>query len=189
MSKKVDMNVFLHFLLVIKQMNNFTVSEAKDALLHECTEFTDAVETRKFVYRQLTRNVKKGLLKRVDIVDNKNKKVFYSKTELFFESTLSPITRRAKTNKRTTETMPSNLAKKLGYQKELEKELHAYEIDLSTILEEAKEYKRLSERFPNLQEQLQKHHSIAKEKSIKLLGRIHALQNLLDYKPTGHQIC
>lgn len=63
------MNVYLHFLLVIKQMNEFTVSEAKDALLNEQPEFTDEVETRKFIYRQLTRNVEKGLLERVESLD------------------------------------------------------------------------------------------------------------------------
>jgi hypothetical protein len=48
MSKKANMNVFLHFLLVIKQMNNFTVTQAKETLLREQSEFTDPVETRKF---------------------------------------------------------------------------------------------------------------------------------------------
>jgi len=33
-------------------MNNFTISEAKDALM-------DEVETRKFIYRQLTSNVQR----------------------------------------------------------------------------------------------------------------------------------
>ena len=83
MSKQANMNVFLHFLLVIKQMNNFTVTEAKNALLHEQSEFTDAVETRKFIYRQLTRNVAKGLLKRTNKVNKGAKEVIYSKTELF----------------------------------------------------------------------------------------------------------
>ena len=47
MSNKVDMNVFLHSLLATEQMNTFTVSEAKDALLAHHVEFTDPVETRK----------------------------------------------------------------------------------------------------------------------------------------------
>jgi hypothetical protein len=79
--------------------------------------------------------------------------------------------------------------KVIDYQEELKKELLAYEIDLNTTLEEAKEYKRLSARFPKLQDQLQQHHSNAKDKSIKLLGKLHALQNLLGYTVTGHQSC
>ncbi|MDN2664158.1 hypothetical protein OW492_12320 [Psychromonas sp. 14N.309.X.WAT.B.A12] len=54
MSNKVDMNVFLHSLLVTKQMDNFTISEAKEALIAHLVEFTDPVEARKFIYRQLT---------------------------------------------------------------------------------------------------------------------------------------
>lgn len=189
MNKKVDMNVFLHFLLVKKQMNDFTVSEAKDALLHEHTEFTDSVEARKFIYRQLTRNVTKGLLKRTNRLGNGVKKVIYSKTESFFSATISPISRGSKAKKTMVHSSQPKTEKTVDYQGELKKELLAYEIDLNTILEEAKEYKRLSARFPNLKEQLQQHHTKAKEKSIKLLGRINALQNLLGYTVIGHQSC
>ena len=64
MSQKVNLNVFLHSLLVIKQMNEFTVIEAKDALLREHAEFTDSTEARKFIYRQLLQSINNGLLKR-----------------------------------------------------------------------------------------------------------------------------
>lgn len=181
------MNVFLHFLLVIEQMNDFTVSEAKDVLLYENKEFTDAVEARKFIYRQLTRNVTKGLLKRTNRLDNGVKKVIYSKTESFFSATISPVSRGSKAKK--TMVHSPKTEKNVDYQGELKKELLAYEIDLNTTLEEAKEYKRLSARFPNLKEQLQQHHTKAKEKSIKLLGRINALQNMLGYTVIGHQPC
>ena len=79
MIKKANMNVFLHFLLVIKQMDKFTVTEAKEGLLREQHTFTDAVETRKFIYRQLTRNVAKGLLKRTNKLNKGVKEVIYSK--------------------------------------------------------------------------------------------------------------
>ncbi len=75
MSNKVDMNVFLHSLLVINKMNNFTVTEAKNALLAEHPEFIDSEVARKFVYRQLTHNIKKGLIKRTDYFSNGKKKV------------------------------------------------------------------------------------------------------------------
>ena len=61
--------------------------------------------------------------------------------------------------------------------------------NLNTVLEEAKEYQRLSARYPKLQEQLQLHHTQAKEKSIKLLGKINALQTLLGNKITVKQPC
>lgn len=188
------MNVFLHFLLVIKQMDNFTVTQAKDALLREQSEFTDAVETRKFIYRQLTRNVAKGLLKRTNKLNKGAKEVIYSKTELFLNLEILPSSRGARVKQINTantgaKNTSSEKVKVIEYQEELKKELLTYEIDLSTLLEEAKEYKRLTTRYPKLHEQLQLHHSQAKEKSIKLLGKINALHTLLGNEKTEKQLC
>ncbi|MDC9499649.1 MULTISPECIES: hypothetical protein [unclassified Pseudoalteromonas] len=194
MSKKANMNVFLHFLLVIKQMNNFTVTQAKETLLREQSEFTDPVETRKFVYRQLTRNVAKGLLKRTNKLRKGVKEVIYSKTELFFSLEVVPSSRASRLKKISTENIgapdiSAETVKVIEYQEELKKDLLTYEIDLNTVLEEAKEYQRLSARYPKLQEKLQLHHTQAKEKSIKLLGKINALQTLLGNKITEKQPC
>ncbi|MEI8654288.1 hypothetical protein P4S57_17140 [Pseudoalteromonas sp. Hal273] len=194
MSKKANMNVFLHFILIIKQMNNFTVTQAKDALLREQPTFTDVVETRKFIYRQLTRNVAKGLLKRTNKLRKGVKEVIYSKTELFFSLEVVPSSRgsSAKSIEIINNNSTNAKAKKLEiteYQEELKKDLLTYEIDLNTVLEEAKEYKRLTARYPKLHEQLQLHHTQAKEKSIKLLGKINALQTLLGNEKTEKQLC
>ncbi|MBH0091351.1 hypothetical protein [Pseudoalteromonas sp. SCQQ13] len=194
MSKQANMNVFLHFLLVIKQMDNFTVTQAKDALLREQSEFTDAVETRKFIYRQLTRNVAKGLLKRTNKVNKGSKEVIYSKTELFFNLEIVPSSRGSSAksieiiNNNSTNTKVEKL-QITEYQDELKKDLLTYEIDLNTVLEEAKEYKRLTARYPKLHEQLQLHHTQAKEKSIKLLGKINALQTLLGNEKIDKPLC
>lgn len=176
------MNVFLHFLLVIKEMNEFTVSEAKDALMHEYSVFSDAVEARKFIYRQLTRYVERGLLKRTNKDARSGNNVLYSKTELFFNVSISPATRGNKAKSVMTQNTPNKVQAPHSYKAELQKELTEYEIDLNTILEEAKEYKRLSERFPMLQEVLQQHHSAAKTKSIKLLGKIKAIKTILSFR-------
>jgi len=193
MSKTVEMNVFLHSLLVIKQMNDFTVSEAKEALLREHAEFTDGVEARKFIYRQLLRNVEKGLLERIESLDGGVTKVLYSKTEEFFVSIILPkkqnMKPRVKRARKPLRTKEEKVIKTSDYQAELKMELQTYEIDLNASLEEAKEYKRLADRFPELQEKIQQHQSQAKTKSIKLLGKINALQNLLGHKITDHQSC
>ncbi|WP_286891573.1 hypothetical protein [Pseudoalteromonas sp. ESRF-bin5] len=194
MSKKANMNVFLHFLLVIKQMNNFTVTQAKEALLREQSEFTDPVETRKFVYRQLTRNVANGLLRRTNKLNKGAKEVIYSTTELFSSLEIIPTSRRGKVKQIDTTNISvpdisTETVKVIEYQEELKKDLLTYEIDLNTVLEEAKEYQRLSARYPKLQVQLQLHHTQAKEKSIKLLGKINALQTLLGNKTTEKQPC
>lgn len=189
MSQQVNMNVFLYSLLVTNNMNEFTVTEAKDDLLANHPEFGDEVECRKFIYRQLTRSIEKGLIKRTDCFITGSKQVIYSKTDKFLASSIVPIKRGTNTKKSTDSKKRVKAPKTARYKIELKKELMVYEIDLNTLLEEAKEYKRLSTRFPELKGKLQQHQSQAKAQSIKLLGRVHALQNLLGYTVTAHQPC
>jgi len=188
-NKKINMNKFLHYLLVIKKLDNFTITEAKNALMELSSDFHDHSEARKFIYRQLTRQIDKGLIERRNESDKNTNKVIYSKTETFFESTFEPTLQNRKPRKKMTQPLIKKNDKSTDYQKELNKELLAYEIDLNTTLEEAKEYNRLSTRFPELQEQLQAHQSQAKDKSIQLLGKVHALQNLLGYSVTRDSTC
>jgi len=189
MSQQVSINAFLHSLLVVKKMDNFTVSEAKDALVREHAEFTDETEARKFIYRQLTRNIEKGLIKRTDSLNEGVKKIIYSKTEKFLVSRIVPLNRKPKAQKKMTCHTSAKIVKTVNYKEKLKKELLAYEIDLNASFEEANEYKRLAERFPEIKETLEQHHLQTKDKSIKLLGKIHALQNLLGYSVTGCQEC
>ena len=178
MNKKVSMNVYLHFLLVIKEMDHFTVTDARDALLKGDNEFIDKTETRKFIYRQLCRNVEKGLIKRTQHFNDNSKKVIYSKTEKLSASVITPMNQTYKSKKQSNlKTHTANLEK--NYKVELKKDLIAYEIDLNTTLEEAEEYKSLYVRFPELKNEIQRHQSAAKNKSIKLLGKVNALKNLL----------
>ncbi len=169
-------------------MNDFTVIEARDALLADHTEFTDSTEARKFIYRQLLRNINKGLLKRVDRKKGKTKRVLYSKTELFFTSTITPVKRENKI------TSPAKIEITQPVQKEsclnalLENQLMAYEVDLNASLEEVKEYTRLSTRFPELKKKLQGHQHQAKNRSVQLLGKVHALQKVLGREVLGHSI-
>jgi len=189
MSQQVNMNVFLYSLLVTNNMNEFTVAEAKDVLLANHPEFDDEVECRKFIYRQLTRSIEKGLIKRTDCFDNGSKQVIYSKTDKLLASSIVPVKRGTKAKKFTDSKKTLKAPETARYKIELKKELMAYEIDLNTILEEAKEYKRLSTRFPELKDKLQQHQSQAKAQSIKLLGKVHALRNLLGYTVTVDQPC
>lgn len=189
MSNKVDMNVFLHSLLITKQMNNFTVTETKEALLHEHAKFTDDKKTRMFIYRQLSRNIKKGLIKRTDHFDRATKQIIYSKTKMFFASSITPVKRETKSQKSIQVILPVTEPKIINYEAALKNELIAYEIDLKTTLEEAKEYKRLSARFPELEEKVQQYQSEAKNRSIKILGKVHALQTLLGYSVTEYPLC
>ena len=187
MSQKVNMDVFLYYLLMTQKMNDFTVSEAKEVLFREKDEFFSLEEARKYIYRQLSRNIKIGMLKRADHFDAGVKKVLYSKTEKYFASIIMPIERlnKLKTiglNKGNLHDQKSNI-----YQALLEKELKLYEIELNANIEEAKEYKRLAVRFPELKERLQLHQLQARSESTEMLGKIRALKKLLGYKMSGYK--
>lgn len=170
-------------------MDDFTVMEARDALLAEHSEFTDSTEARKFIYRQLLRNINKGLLKRVERKSGKKKYVLYSKTELFFTSTITPVKREKKTlpHVKMSVTKPTQEDNDLNAL--LEQQLMVYEVDLNASLEEVKEYTRLSTRFPELKKKLHRHQRQAKNKSIQILGKVHALQKVLGHPITGYQAC
>jgi hypothetical protein len=173
MSKVVGMNVFLHFLLVIKEMNDFTVSEAKGVLLDERSEFTDPVETRKFIYRQLTRNVAKGLLERTDKSDGGIKKTIYAKTDLFFESTVSVLLRKSKVI--TDNEKYTKLILKLNH----------YKAELLLNIGESEAYKELYSEYPELVDEIQPEFNKAKDNNTRLLGKIRAVEGLLGKnKPT-----
>jgi len=188
MSQKVNMNVFLHYLLVIKEINEFTVIEARDILVQEHSEFTDADMARKYIYRHLLWAVNNDFLKRTDHVEDGIKKVIYSKTEAFFDSIFSPVN-RGKKQKLKLHRKAAAKQNTENYKELLEKELMTYELDLTTCIEEAKEYKRLSTRFPELKEKLQQLHLQTKSQSTELLGKVRALQRLLGHKITGAASC
>jgi hypothetical protein len=177
MSKKVDMNVFLHFLLVIKEMNDFTVSEAKDVLLLETTKFTDPVETRKFIYRQLTRNVEKGLLKRTEKSDSGVNKVIYSKTNLFFTVTVGVLFRKNKIN--------------VGGDKRLKliTKLNHYKAELLLNIGESEAYKEVHSEFPELVDEIKPESNKAKDNNTIILGKIRAVEGLLGQVRSIGKIC
>lgn len=149
-------------------MNDFTVSEAKDMLIHEKAEFTDPVETRKFIYRQLTRNVAKGLLKRTDKSDGGNKKTIYAKTNLFFASTVGVLLRKSKVN--TDNDKYTKLILKLNH----------YKAELLLNIGESEAYKELYSELPELVDEIQPKYNKARDNNTKLLGKIRAIEGLLN---------
>jgi hypothetical protein len=177
MSKKMDINVFLHFLLVIKDMNNFTVTEAKDTLLDKKEEFTDDIETRKFIYRQLTRNVEKGLLKRTEKSDSGVNKVIYSKTNLFFTVTVGVLFRKSKVN--------------VGGDKRLKliTKLNHYKAELLLNIGESEAYKEVHSEFPELVDEIKPESNKAKDNNTIILGKIRAVEGLLGQVGFVDEIC
>ena len=82
MSKAVALHQDVHNLLITNNIDNFTVSEIRDALIYSSNSFSDKSETRKYIYRVVCKLVKLGLL--IKHPNSQIKKIKYTKPELFF---------------------------------------------------------------------------------------------------------
>lgn len=163
----------LHTILQDESFNNFRVSQLSDAYVAISPTNKDSVEVRKYVYRQILRLVKKGLLLKKGTKNSK--RVTYQKSDLFHEASF--ITER-KVNK--PEVM-IDASTNFAFQ-QLEKRLKESEVDLLTSIGESEEYMRLYKSFPEMKEHLESQYMLARENSSKLLGQIKAIKSVITHQ-------
>lgn len=174
---KISMKICtrLHTILQDESFNNFRVSQLRDAYLAISPTNKDSVEVRKYVYRQILRLVKKGLLLKKGAKNSK--RVMYQKSDLFHEASfITEITER-KVNKPEL----INASARLAVQ-QLEKRLKESEVDLLTSIGESEEYMRLYQSFPEMKAHLEFQYLQARENSSKLLGQIKAIKSVLAHQ-------
>lgn len=163
--------------LTLSDLDNFTVLEFRAAYMAQpgCMNM-DKTRAQRFIYSQLTRLQKNGLLKRTEA--KTSKKIRYQKTELFYEVRLLP---RAAEQKSTT-TLASEIVPEAQDQlrQYLVDKLKKYELELLTSMGESDEYKALYSEFPQLKNQLQERYNKAREYCSKLLGRVKAIETLIE---------
>ncbi|ASI91418.1 hypothetical protein BSZ05_07490 [Vibrio mediterranei] len=182
MMQPTKINAHMFNLLIKKDMDNFSVSEARDALMELSKEFKNLEETRKYVYRQILAFERKGWL--VTTGNSRAKK--YQKTELL--KSISVIPRRLKNESR--QVTPSKTHQENADFKILLKEKNKYEGELAIVLGEVEEYQSLMERFPKKIDFFLPMFTEAKDYSAKLLGKINALSKvLLASKSVGSTSC
>ena len=175
MSKdKVMLDEVLISILSRSDFDDFTVLELRDACLKKLkSNGIGKVEARRFVYGNLLRLLKKGFLKRIDAEDKRKTK--YLKTVKFHESSL-------------VNDEDSNSASKYGEQsngdrgllKQLTEKLQRYKLEMLSHVGESEEYKSLYSEFPQMKEMLQERYNNARDESSKLLGRVKALETLIE---------
>ncbi|MDO6642094.1 response regulator [Shewanella sp. 5_MG-2023] len=171
---KISMKICtrLHTILQDESFNNFRVSQLRDAYLAISPTNKDSVEVRKYVYRQILRLVKKGLLLKKGTKNSK--RITYQKSDLFHEASF--ISER-KVNKPEL----TNASTRLAVQ-QLEKRLKESEVDLLTSIGESEEYMRLYQSFPEMKTHLESQYLQARENSSKLLGQIKAIKSVLAHQ-------
>lgn len=164
----------LHTILQDESFNNFQVMSLRDAYLAVSTNSLTVSKTYNFIYQQVHRLVKKGLLDKN--VDPLLKETTYQKTTNFFQANF--ILQSAN---KTVEVTPTH-REKHNTIKQLEERLKQSEIDLLTSIGESEEYMRLYQSFPEMKAHLESQYLLARETSSKLLGQIKAIKSAITHQ-------
>ncbi|MEM5552569.1 hypothetical protein WNY63_17750 [Pseudoalteromonas neustonica] len=127
-------------------------------------------ESRRFCYVELVKLVKRGWLRKT--VSKKKGITSFTKTELFDEKAISHNISLDEI--KIGEKVATNINESLFDR------LNLYKSELLISLGESEEYKHLSTQFPDLNPQLQAQYNTVRERNSKLLGKIKAIENLIN---------
>jgi hypothetical protein len=165
-------------ILAPAEFNNFTVLEMRGAYLAlPAHRGLDKNKAQRTVYRQICRLTSKGLLQR-----NEGKSIRqtrYEKTALFFASELSG-NRKVRLKASNTGLSAENGTDNSQLIKLLVEKLQQYKLELLTGIGESEEYKSLYSSYPHLRDHLQESYNTARDNCSKLLGRVRALETLIE---------
>jgi hypothetical protein len=178
MIKKINLDGDLLSILLTESFDNFTVLELRSAYIAKVNDAElGIVEARKYVYRHILRLEKKGLLKRK--YSEKRDRTFYAKTKDFSSGRFE-----IRTEVLGTATAHVEGEKNLTLKKELTDKLNEYKAELLTSIGETDEYQCLCTQFPQLKSQLQDRYNKTRDNCSKILGRIKALESLIQNQLT-----
>lgn len=92
MARAIALHPDVYNLLIVVNINNFTVSEIRDALMYESEFFNDKAETRKCIYRVICKLTKLKLLIKHTHSEVKKSRYTKSKTFVTADFVMKPIT-------------------------------------------------------------------------------------------------
>lgn len=166
----------IYNLLINRNLDRFTVIQARDELQQSSDRFEDDNEARKYIYRQINHLVSNGYLKTL----GDGRKKLYIKTEAFNLSSFSKKTVKRYKRRSSEDEKCVQAVQTEQYIEALEKERVQYKTELSVTYAEEQEYSRLMSRFPDKKELLMPIYVQAKERSETTLGKINALTSVLN---------
>ncbi|MDO6775117.1 response regulator [Shewanella sp. 3_MG-2023] len=166
----------LHTILQDENFNNFQVVQLRDAFLATSTNNQSVGETYKFIYRQVSRLVKKGGLRKVN--SKNSKPMAYQKTELFNQ--IHFVINESSEDIKLSPKLKAK-AERDDIQ-QLKERLKQSEVDLLACIGESEEYMRLYKSFPEMKEHLESQYMLARENSSKLLGQIKAIKSVIAHQ-------
>jgi hypothetical protein len=181
MSKPIELNEYIYYLLIERDLNHFTITALRDILLTTTKVFKTPVEARVLAYRQVARLVKKDLL-----VRDKNpspKRAKYSKTSLFTASSFTKLK-----NRHSPELVPSKVVNNTKcFESELAKAEEEHLTDVLIVESEIAEYQRIMNEFPQNKELILPFYDKGQLRLLSLKGKLAALINVQRTK-TGYKV-
>ena len=171
-SKEIRINTLILQVLKRKSFDNFSISDFKDAYLELSRDKTH-IQARKYIYKQILRLMNYGVLIKSGnkYSHNAKYKKIYSFTDVIF------IKEDVKKTLATTFIMSNS--EKLG------QTLNDYNVDMNLAIGESEEYINLLNIFPEIQKELQEKYTLSNNKSLKLQGKIKAINTLMAIQRTA----
>lgn len=162
----------MYKLLIEKEMDAFSIIEARDALLQIESSNLDANEIRKKIYRQLWLFQQNGWL---NSIGSGRQKRFYVTDEF---RKLSVVSKKRTLVPNTRSPKQCSVDREHDYSV-LVKERKEHEGELKIVLGEIDEYRALQARFPTLEDTIAPLLQCSKLRSAELLGKVNVLTNVL----------
>jgi hypothetical protein len=178
MNREKKLSQPMYNLLITNNLNDFTVTQARDQLQKTEYAFSDGVAARKFIYCQLLRLVATGFLH----ASGENREKKYKKTNLFnqFVFASKPVKKRKSDKIDDTNTVLLEEPKSEIKASLLKKECNEIQANLAVSLAEIDEYRDLMNRFPEAKNLLATVFRQEKERSVKLLAQLNTRTYLLN---------
>ncbi|CAI87399.1 hypothetical protein [Pseudoalteromonas translucida] len=170
MTKAIKLNEDIYHLLVEKNFNHFTITALRNTLQALNDTYKNPDEARRFVYRQVMRLVDKDLLVRDE--NPSPKRTQYSKTPLFKTSIFTSVT-----NDSIASLSQSQVIDK-SFNNELHDAIKTHELEMTVLVSELEEYKRLIEANPNCYDSIVVFLDKGQARLLSIKGKLAALNNI-----------
>ncbi|MBB1319820.1 hypothetical protein H5123_19550 [Shewanella sp. SR43-4] len=163
---------FVAQIIKAENFDKFTTSDVRSAYFAlKKDPSLDSAEIRRMIYAELMKLVKKGWLER-NIQKQKGQTRF--KKTVHFDATNLPVKPMA--------LLPISDIEGIDKHKKLSAKLNYYKSELLLSLGESEAYKEIYLELPDLAEELQPKYNLARENSTKLLGKIKAIEAIIEQR-------
>ncbi|MCE0555593.1 hypothetical protein [Motilimonas sp. E26] len=170
MSNVVSLHEFFYNLLIVKRVNNFTITELRDALLDSTSNAFSPKEARLYVYRRVLFLESKELL--VKTKSSHSKEVRYI-TSAQFENVLFK-------SKKTLKQVPEKKSlEPESFFTSLQKEKKAHEDHLLMIEGELETFASLIKRYPDQKNSVKPFFNQAEQEHRRLYSHVRAISKIL----------